>query len=485
MPASRQTIVPLIVACALLMQNVDSTVIATALPAIARSFDEDPLRLNLAITSYLLSLAIFIPLSGWTADRFGSRIVFRAAICVFTLGSVACGMAMNLPELILARIFQGMGGAMMVPVGRLVMLRAVPKAELVRAMSYLTVPALIGPILGPPLGGFIVTYASWRWIFFINVPFGALGFVLVNRFIANLKEDETPPLDLRGFMLAGFGLAAVMYGFEMAGRGMLGPELATLLLAGGTALLALYRLHARTAAAPIIDLGLMRIPSFALSVLGSGVFRIGIEGLPFLMPMLLQLGFGLSPLQSGLLTFATYAGAMTMKASATPIIRMLGFRTVLIANAAICSLFMLSYSLFRPTTTHLAIFLALLAGGFFRSLQVTSTNTLVFADVPPALMSRATSFASMAQQLWMSLGVGMSALMLHFVHAERGGPALDTGDFTPVFLINAAIVLASMAVFARMPADVGTELSGHSGAGAGAAAPAVTAAAPARHPPAE
>jgi EmrB/QacA subfamily drug resistance transporter len=461
MPAlSRQTIVPLIVACALFMQNVDSTVIATALPPIAAALHEDPLRLNLAITSYLLSLAIFIPLSGWTADRFGSRTVFRAAILVFTLGSVCCGVAMNLWELVLARIVQGMGGAMMVPVGRLVLLRAVPKSELVRAMSMLTVPALLGPIMGPPLGGLIVTYASWRWIFFINVPFGFLGFLLVGRFIAEVREETAVPLDLRGFALAGFGLAAVMYGFEMAGRGMLGPEFATALLLGGTLLLALYAVHARTTAAPIIDLGLMRIASFRGSIIGSGVFRIGIEGLPFLMPMLLQLGFGLSPLHSGLLSFATYAGAMTMKASATPIIRALGFRTVLVGNAVICSLFMLSYSLFRPSTPHFAIFLTLLAGGFFRSLQVTSTNTLVFADVPPALMSRATSFASMAQQLWMSLGVGVSALLLHIVQGVKGGP-LGAGDFTPVFVINAAITLAALAVFARFPEDVGSELSGH------------------------
>jgi EmrB/QacA subfamily drug resistance transporter len=461
MPAlSRQTIVPLIVACALFMQNVDSTVIATALPPIAAALGEDPLRLNLAITSYLLSLAIFIPLSGWTADRFGARTVFRAAILVFTLGSIFCGTAMNLWELVLARIVQGMGGAMMVPVGRLVLLRAVPKSELVRAMSMLTVPALLGPIMGPPLGGLIVTYASWRWIFFINVPFGLLGMVLVTRFIADVREEASVPLDLRGFALAGVGLAALMYGFETAGRGMLGPEYAAMLLAGGAILLGLYAFHARSTTAPIIDLGLLRIASFRGAVLGSGVFRIGIEGLPFLMPMLFQLGFGLSPLHSGLLTFATYAGSMAMKASATPILRALGFRTVLVGNAAICSLFMLSYSLFRPSTPHFTIFLALLAGGFFRSLQVTSTNTLVFADVPPALMSRATSFASMAQQLWMSLGIGVSALLLHVVQGVEGG-LLAASDFTPVFVINAVIVLSAMAVFARFPADVGAELSGH------------------------
>jgi EmrB/QacA subfamily drug resistance transporter len=458
---SRKTIIPLIVACALFMQNMDSTVVATALPRIAASLGEDPLRLNLAITSYLLSLAIFIPASGWTADRFGARTVFRAAIVVFTLGSVCCGLAQSLPELVLARILQGMGGAMMVPVGRLVLLRMVPKSELVAAMSYLAVPALLGPVMGPPLGGFIVTVASWRWIFFINVPIGLLGYGLVTMFIEDIRETAVGPLDYRGFVLAGVGLAAVMYGFETAGRGMLAPGSVVALLVFGAVLLALYVFHARHTPSPIIDLGLMRIGTFSAALRGSLVFRIGIDGLPFLMPMLLQLGFGLSPLASGLLTFATYAGSMTMKMSATPILRALGFRTVLTGNAAICAVFMMSYGLFRPTTPHLLIFVALLAGGFFRSLQVTGTNSLVFADVPQPLMSRATSFASMAQQLAMSLGIGTSALLLHLVHVLRGGEALDFGDFTPVFIANGCIALAAVLIFVPLPADAGAELSGH------------------------
>ncbi|HXQ51921.1 MAG TPA: MFS transporter [Stellaceae bacterium] len=458
---SRQTIVPLIVACSLFMQNLDSTVIATALPPIAASLHEDPLRLNLAITSYLLSLAIFIPLSGWTADRFGTRTLFRAAILMFTLGSILCGLAQNLPELVVARIAQGLGGAMMVPVGRLVLLRTVPKSDLIRAMSRLALPALIGPVMGPPLGGLIVTYASWRWIFFINVPFGLLGVVLVSRFIDEFREPAVSPLDLRGFVLLGAGLAAVMFGLETAGRGMLAPQTAAMLLAGGAVLVALYAFHARAVASPIIDLALMRIPTFSAAILGSGIYRVGIEGLPFLIPLLLQLGFGLSPLQSGILTFATYAGAMTMKASATPIIRTLGFRHVLVGNVVISALFMASYSLFRPTTPHLAIFAALLAGGFFRSLQVTSTNSLVFADVPPALMSRATSFASMAQQFWMTLAVGVSALLLNLVHVMRGGGALAAADFAPVFLINAVLSVMAIAVFVRLAPEAGAELSGH------------------------
>jgi EmrB/QacA subfamily drug resistance transporter len=436
---------------------------------------EDPLRLNLAITAYLLSLAIFIPASGWTADRYGARTVFRAAIVVFTLGSVLCGAAQSLPELVAARIVQGMGGAMMVPVGRLVLLRTVPKAELVAAMSFLAIPALIGPVVGPPLGGLIVTYWSWRWIFLINVPVGLLGIGLVNHFIENIAESAPGPLDLRGFLLAGFGLAGLMYGLEAAGRAMLPAPIVAALIGGGLILLALYVFHARHTAQPIIDLSLLRIRTFTAALIGSAIFRTGIDGLPFLMPMLLQLGFGMNPLASGLLTFATYAGAMTMKATATPIIRALGFRQVLMANAAIAGLFMMSYGLFRPTTPHVAIFAALLAGGFFRSLQVTGTNTLVFADVPPAQMSRATSFASMAQQLSMSLGVGTSAMLLHVVHALRGGVALTYGDFVPVFFINGLIALGAILVFVPLPNAAGSELSGHRPALAPSA----------RHPPAE
>jgi len=325
----RQIIVPLIVACALFMQNLDSTVIATALPAIAVSLHEDPLRLNLAITSYLLSLAVFIPLSGWMADRFGARPVFCWAIAVFTLGSAGCGLAYNLPELIAARILQGMGGAMMVPVGRLVLLRTVPKADLVRALAFLSMPALLGPVIGPPLGGFIVTYSSWRWIFYINLPVGILGIVLGRLFIADLRERNVGPLDLRGFVLAGVGLAGLTFGLEAVGRGALPVTVVGGLIVGGAICVALYVLHARHASYPIIDLALMRIPTFAASIYGGSLFRVGIGALPFLLPMLLQVGFGMNALGSGLLTFASAAGAMTMRLTATPVIRLVGFRRVL------------------------------------------------------------------------------------------------------------------------------------------------------------
>jgi EmrB/QacA subfamily drug resistance transporter len=451
-------VVPLIVACALFMENLDSTIIATALPVIAKSLHEDPVRLNLAITSYLLSLAVFIPLSGWVADRYGARQVFRAAIAVFTLGSVCCGLADSLTGLIAARILQGLGGAMMVPVGRLVLLRTVPKAELVTAMSFLTMPALLGPVAGPPLGGLIVTYASWPWIFFVNVPIGVLGIVLATRFIADVKEPNAGPLDFSGFLLSGAGLAGLVYGFEMVGRGAVGPEIVTALLLGGATFMTLYGFHARRTAHPIIDLALFRIPTFAIAILGGSLFRIGIGAIPFLLPLMFQIGFGLSPLTSGLLTFASAAGALTMKAAAGPIIRAVGFRRILVANAVVGGLFLVGYGLFDPATPHALIFAALLGGGFFRSLQFTSVNTLAYADVPVPLMSRATSLASMAQQLSLGIGVGTGALLLHLTLASRGASDLSAGDFAPAFWIVGLVSVLSALIFWRLVPDAGADL---------------------------
>ncbi|MFZ5792359.1 MAG: DHA2 family efflux MFS transporter permease subunit [Pseudomonadota bacterium] len=454
-------ITPLIVACALFMENLDSTVVSTALPSIARAFGENPVHLNLAISAYLLSLAVFIPVSGWVADRYGARRVFRVAILIFTGASILCGFSNSLPEFVAARILQGIGGAMMVPVGRLVVLRAVPKSELVRAMAYLTMPALLGPVLGPPVGGFITTYFSWRWIFWLNLPIGLLGVALATLFIADTREPQTPPLDLPGFVLSAVGLSGLVFAFETMGRGILsGPAVIALLVVGLVAV-ALYVRHARRAIHPVIDLSLLRIPTFRANIWGGLLFRIGIGALPFLMPLLLQVGFGLDAFASGLLTFAAAAGALTMKMTAGPILRRFGFRRVLIANALVSATFLASYSLFQITTPAWLILLLLLAGGFFRSLQFTALNTIGYADVPPERMSLATSFAGMAQQLSMSLGVGVGALALHVSVSLHGGPALAAGDFAFAFYVVAASAALSALVFLPLPANAGAEVSGH------------------------
>jgi EmrB/QacA subfamily drug resistance transporter len=450
----------LIVACAMFMQNLDSTIIATALPTIADSIGESPLRLNVAITCYLLSLAVFIPISGWTADRFGARRVFTAAIIVFTIGSIGCGLAQSLWMLVVARIVQGMGGAMMVPVGRLILLKTVPKSDLVRAMSYVSVPALIGPIMGPPLGGFIVTYASWRWIFFINIPIGILGVVLVNLFIKNIRESTVRPFDARGFALTAVGLASLAFGFETIGRGELPMVANAGLLALGMLCLVLYWHHAKRVDHPIIDLALMRIPTYAMATIGGFLFRMGMGALPFLMPLMLQVGFGLDALSSGLLTFASAMGAMTMKVGVLSIIRTFGFKLVLIANTIVCSAFLFSYSFFQPSTPHAVIFVALLAGGFFRSLQMTSLNTLSYADVPPNMLSRATSLTSMAQQLSQSMGVAAGALILYVMLGLHGTSVPTPADFSFALAAVAIMSMLSVPFFLRMAPDAGAEVSG-------------------------
>ncbi|MBV8777023.1 MAG: MFS transporter [Alphaproteobacteria bacterium] len=459
---TRQLLISLIVACAMFMQNMDSTVIATALPVIARSLDESPLRLNVAITCYLLSLAVFVPISGWTADRLGARRVFSAAIVVFTLGSIGCGLSNSLSTLVVSRIVQGMGGAMMVPVGRLVLLKTVPRTELVRAMSYVSLPAMLGPVTGPPLGGFIATYGSWRWIFFINIPIGLIGLLLINLFIEDFRESGRRPFDLPGFVLTGLGLASLAFGFETIGRGAVPATLSVGLLAAGLILTLLYVRHAKRSEFPVIDLSLMRIPTYAAATIGGFLFRVGMGALPFLLPLMLQVGFGLSPFDSGLLTFASAAGAMTMKIGVNTIIRTFGFRAVMCGNAVISAGFLFSYAFFQPSTPHLVIFAALLAGGFFRSLQMTSINSLSYADVPGPMLSRATSLTSMCQQLSQAVGVGTGALLLFVFIAWQGEAHPTPLDFSLAFAAVGCIGMLSVPFFLKMSPDAGAAVSGRS-----------------------
>jgi EmrB/QacA subfamily drug resistance transporter len=468
-------LIPLIVACGLFMENLDATVLSTSLPAIAASLHEDPIALKLALTSYLLSLAVFIPISGWVADKYGARIVFMAAIAVFTAGSMLCGTSSNLPEFVAFRMVQGLGGAMMVPVGRLVILRSVPKSELISSLAWLTIPALLGPVIGPPLGGFITTYFNWRWIFYVNVPIGALGFFLAWRFIANIKEEEAPPLDRLGFALSGLGLSAFVFGLAVLGEdtGALSTGLA--LSAAGIAICAVYVWHANNTENPVIDLTLLRIPTFRASVIGATFFRIGVGAVPFLLPLMLQLSFGLTPFQSGSITFAAAAGALLMKATAAPIIRRFGFRAVLIVNAALSSAFLAATGFFTAATPHAVILATLLAGGFFRSLEFTAINALAYADIEPAEMSRATSFASVAQQVSLSLGVALGALILQTARAAHGESTIMQGDFAIAFWMVAAISALSVFSFARLPAGAGEEMAGARVAGGDKAAAVSTA----------
>ena len=451
--------VTLIVAVALFMETMDSTVIATSLPVIAADLGEDPIALKLAITSYLLSLAVFIPVSGWMADRFGARTVFRMAIVVFTVGSAACGFAESLFDFVLFRIVQGMGGAMMVPVGRLVILRSVPKAELISALAWLTIPALMGPVLGPPLGGFITTMFDWRWIFWINIPIGLLGFLLATRYIADFREEEVPPLDIKGFFLSGIGLSGIVFGFTTIGQGLFPTEIVFGLIAIGITSCWLYVRHARKTPNPLLDLNLLSIDTFYASIVGGFLFRIGVGASPFLLPLFLQLGFGMTPLQAGMLTFATAVGAIAMKTTAAPILRRVGFKRVLVWNAVISALFIATASLFSAATPSALIMAVLLVGGFFRSLEFTAVNSLAYADIGDRDMSKATSFASVGQQLSMSAGVAVAALVLEFERMGRGSQDVLASDFPAAFLVVAAFAASSAFVFMRLPKTAGSSLA--------------------------
>ncbi|MDG3441449.1 DHA2 family efflux MFS transporter permease subunit [Nitrospirillum amazonense] len=454
-------LVALIISCALFMENLDATVLATALPAMGESLGVSPIHLSLAITAYILSLAVFIPISGWVADRFGSSRVFRAAIVLFTLGSIACGLSQSLPQLALARLLQGVGGAMMVPVGRLVLLRTVPKDQLVRAMNYLTTPAMVGPLIGPPIGGLLTTYLSWRWIFFINIPIGLLGLYLSWRYIADHREEAVAKLDGWGFVNSGVALAALMAGFESIGRDGVDWRVAPSLLALGVLVGIVAVRHSRRHPHPLVDLDLLKTATFRISVLGGSLFRICMGAIPFLLPLMLQVGFGMTAFVSGLLTFATAAGALVMKMTAGPILRRYGFRQALVINSVLSALLTGAIGLFRPDTPVPLILLVLLVGGFFRSLQFTGLNTLAFADVPAARMSAATSLSSMVQQVSLGMGVATGALLLHTTLALHGGAQLVPHDFMVAFLTVMVIGLASFLFFIRLDPDAGAEVSGH------------------------
>jgi EmrB/QacA subfamily drug resistance transporter len=451
---------PFIIATALFMENMDGTVLSTSLPAIAIDLHQDPIVLKLALTAYMLTLAVFIPASGWIADRFGARTVFCSAIAVFTIGSILCGASSSLGQLIAARIFQGAGGAMMVPVGRLVLLRSVSKSDLVRALAYLTIPAMIGPVVGPPLGGFITTYFHWRWIFWINVPIGILGIGLALAFIENLREEKVARFDFVGFLLSGFGLATAIFGLTLIGRGFVSAPINAAMIVLGLASLAAYVRHARRDSDAILDLSLLSIPTFFSSAVGGFIFRIGIGSIPFLLPLMLQLGFGLSPFASGSLTFAAAAGAMAMKFSATAILRRFGFRRVLIVIAIISGAFLASYGFFTQATPDWLILAALLLGGFFRSLEFTALNAIGYADISLAKMSRATSFSSVSQQMSQTVGIAAGAAALESIQWFYGDAALTVRDFGPAFFVVALISTSSALIFARLSPDAGAEVSG-------------------------
>jgi EmrB/QacA subfamily drug resistance transporter len=457
---SNYRLVALIIASALFMEFVDSTVLATALPTMARDFGVRPQEMSVALTSYLLALAIFIPASGKIADRFGSRTVFRSAILLFVLGSLACGQSPTLETMVVARFVQGIGGAMMIPVGRLVLLRSVAKRDMVNAMSWLLVPALIGPILGPPLGGFIVTYLDWRWIFYINLPMGALGFWLVGKFIANFREDDPGRFDVPGFVLSGVSLGCLLFGFEMASRPGEGTMAAILISIGAVAGL-LYIRHAMGRKDAILDLTLLRDPTFRLSVIAGSITRITQGAQPFLLPLMMQVGLGFSAARSGTITVATAIGSLAMKSFAPRVLRRFGFRRSLICNGFIATAGYAMCGFFGPGWPVWAMFCMLMLSGFFMSFQFTAYNTIAYDGVDKQHMSSATAFYSTFQQLMLSLGICVAAMALHLSMLFEGHAAPAIGDFSKAFWVVTAISLSATIWNLRFAPDAGAEISGH------------------------
>jgi EmrB/QacA subfamily drug resistance transporter len=454
----RRNLIPLIVATALFMENLDATVLATSLPAIAKDIGANPINLKLALTTYLLALAIFIPASGWMADRFGAKNIFRVAMVVFAAGSIACALSTGLGSLVAARVLQGMGGAMMTPVGRLIVLRTVPRTEIIAAIAWLSIPALVGPVLGPPLGGFITTYFNWRWIFWINIPVALAGIALITRFIPDVREEAPKGFDLRGFLLIGPGLSMFLTGVTLLGLGLVMQQTVVAVIFAGAALIAAYVWHALRTPEPIIDLKLLAIPTFRAGVVGGFLFRTGLGAGPFLLPLLFQAGFGMTAFQSGMLTFATGVGSMFMKTQVSAILRSLGFRRVLVFNAFIAALFAAAPALFTVVTPPALIIALFLAGGLSRSLQFTSLNTLAYADVPMERLSRATSFAAVCQNLSGSVGVTIAALGLEVAQKTMGGGSLALAHFPPVFILVAAISASSVLLFMQLQKSAGASL---------------------------
>ncbi len=459
----RQRLVAIIVACALFMQNLDSTIVSTALPVMARAFHADPIHMNVALTAYLFAVAVFVPASGWMADKFGTRVVFRAAIAVFTLGSILCGRADNLTFLVLARVLQGAGGAMMLPVGRLVLLRSVPKNQLIGALAWVTIPALIGPVIGPPIGGFIVTYFSWRWIFDINLPIGVFGFTMISLFIPQVREPDPGKFDFAGLALSGTALAGFMAVLELAGRGVVPPvalaAIGAVTLGAGIA----YWVHARMQARPLLDFSLLRLPTFAVSVVAGSLFRVGIGAVPFLLPLMIQLGFGRTAAQSGLITFASAVGAVGMKPATIFVLRRFGFRSVLVFNGLACAALLATYAAFRPDWPLAAIYAVLIASGFLRSLQFTAYNSIAYADVPAARMSAATTLYSALQQVSLTIGIPISAGILQIARSAAGHAVPQTADFTLAFLAVAAVSALAGPASLLLPRGAGREMSGERG----------------------
>jgi len=459
---SAKRILPWLVAIALFMEHLDSTILNTAIPAMAESLRVVPLALRSVSTSYMLALAVFIPISGWMADRFGTRRVFFAAVALFALGSLVCGLSLNVPMLVAARILQGIGGAMMTPVGRVALVRTFPRSDLLRIMNYVIVPALIGPMVGPFIGGLIVHWLHWRLIFFLNLPLALFGLWLIRRTMPNYLETDTPPLDRTGFLLFGAGIALLSYVLQVFGEHTMATAPLSLLTAGSLLLLALYRWHSRRVENPVLALWLLRARTLQVSVIAGGVSRLGIGGMPFLLPLLYQIGLGLTPWEAGLLMMPNAAAAILMKISSGRVLARLGHRTTLISNTVLVGIIIGCFSLVGPGIPVWRLAALSFVQGFFMSLQFTSINSLVYAEVEDRDAAKASSIASTAQQLTFSFGTALAALLAGWFLSglDQTNPAEILPALHRVFLTMGGLTILSSLCYLRLRPNDGNNISG-------------------------
>jgi EmrB/QacA subfamily drug resistance transporter len=460
---SIKRLLPWLVAVAFFMESLDTTILNTAVPTIADALRIAPLSMKAALTSYTISLAVFIPISGWIADRYGTKWVFFTAIGVFSLGSLFCGLSVNMPMLVAARILQGCGGALMMPVGRITMVRTFPKGELIRAMSFVAVPGLIGPLIGPLAGGLIVGYLHWRMIFFVNLPMGLLGMYLVYRHMPDYRE-ATSPIDFVGLTLFGSGIALLSYVLEIFGEHALSTRSIVFLLLLSFALLAAYARHALTNEHPLLQLVLFKVRTFRVAVAGGFATRLGVGGMPFLLPLLYQIGLGYTPVQSGLLIMPQPLAAMSLKMLMPRILARFGYRKVLLVNTLAIGVVIMLFMTVSPGTPVSLIVLMAFCLGFVSSMQYTSMNTLVFADLPDAEASAGSSISSTVQQMSMSFGVATASLLaaLFLGGDRRPGPAGMIAGIHWTFLTMGLMTVASALIFRPLAPTDGAAISRYS-----------------------
>lgn len=453
-------VLPVVLAIAFFMENIDATAITTSLPTIALAIHTDPIALKLAMTAYLVSLSVFIPISGWMADRFTARHVFRTAIVVFMLGSLFCTAANSLCFFVLARFLQGIGGAMMVPVGRLFLLRVTPKHQLVSALSWFAIPALAGPLMGPPIGGFITTYFSWHWIFLINIPIGIVGLICTSIYMPKGEERNYRPLDWIGFLLSGLSLSFFIFGMSIVSLPTIKKEYGIFMTLSGLALGYLYIIYAKKVPSPLLDIKLFKKEVFRKAVIGGSIFRTGMGAVPFLLPLMFQLGFHLTPIQSGSIVFSMALGALLPRLFLKYTHSLISFYNLAVYGSALTALTVATYGFFMPSTPYALMLTSLLIGGVLQSMFFSCINALTFSQIETSQMSQATPIHTVAQQASLALGVALAGMILEFCIAFHGGD-VRISDFHLAFFIISFISLLSVLVLRTFDRNVGSELKQH------------------------